>query len=167
MSEVKPAQTLELDPKLIVEHISQPVAPAERYRLTAESAYFFAEKRGFVSGHMLDDWLQAEVEIDRMLQQQAPELPEKKAYLEKLEASYRDWDARHETLKKGASEADTAKAEIHKEIEALTGKRAEFELILKDLRQHTGDTWQDLKLMSENAWKELQEAFHHIVDRKK
>jgi hypothetical protein len=101
MNDVKPAQTLELDPKLIVEQSPQPVAPAERYRMTAENAYFCAEKRGFVCGHMLDDWLQAEVEIDRMLQQQAHELPEKKVYLEKLEASYRDWDARHETLKKG------------------------------------------------------------------
>ena len=167
MHEVKPAQTLELDPKLIVEHSPKPIAPAERYRMTAETAYFCAEKRGFVCGHMLDDWLQAEVEIDRMLQQQAHELPEKKVYLEKLEASYRDWDARHETLKKGASEAGMAKAEIREEIEALAGKRAEFEFILKDLRQHTGDTWHDLKLMAENAWKELQEAFHHIVARMK
>jgi hypothetical protein len=38
---------------------------------------------------------------------------------------------------------------------------------LKDLRQHTGDTWQDLKLMAENTWKELQESFHHIVARMK
>jgi hypothetical protein len=167
MNEVKPAQTLEPDPKLIVEQSPQPVAPAERHRMTAESAYFHAEKRGFVCGRMLDDWLLAEIEIGRMLQQEAHELPEKKAYLEKLEASYRDWDAKHETLKKGASEAGAAKAEIREEIEALAGKRVEFELILKDLRQHTGDTWQDLKLMTENAWNELQEAFHHIVARMK
>ena len=95
------------------------------------------------------------------------ESPEKQAYLEKLEASYRDWDARHETLKNRASAASMAKAEIREEIEALAGKRAEFEVIMKDLRQHTGDTWQDLKLMAENAWKELQETFHRIVARMK
>ncbi|MBW4054689.1 MAG: DUF2934 domain-containing protein [Proteobacteria bacterium] len=156
-----------LDAKLIVEQKPQPVAPAERYRMTAEAAYFSAEKRGFADGEMVNDWLQAEAEMDCLLQQQEHELPEKKAYLEKLEASYRDLDARHETLKKAAHDAGTAKTEIREEIEALAGKRAEFELILKDLRQHTGDTWQDLKLMAENAWKELQEAFHSIVARMK
>jgi chromosome segregation ATPase len=163
----EPTPIPELDAELILEQKPQPATPAERYRMTAEAAYFCAEKRGFAGNEMMDDWLQAEAEIDCLLQQQEHELPEKKAYLEKLEASYRDWDARHETLKKGASEASTAKAEIREEIDALAGKRAEFELILKDLRQHTGDTWQDLKLMAENAWKELQEAFHSIVARMK
>ena len=92
--------------------------------MTAEAAYFCAEKRGFAGNEMMDDWLQAEAEIDCLLQQQEHELPEKKAYLEKLEASYRDWDGRHKTLKKGASEASTAKAEIREEIDALAGKRA-------------------------------------------
>ena len=167
MPKLKLTPTQELDAKLIVEQKPQPVAAAERYRMTAEAAYFCAEKRGFADSEMVNDWLQAEAGIDCLLQQQAQELPEKKAYLEKLEASYRDWDARHETLKKAANEAGTAKTEIREEIEALAGKRAEFELILKDLRQHTGDTWQDLKLMAENAWKELQEAFHSIVARMK
>jgi hypothetical protein len=157
----------ELDAKLIVGQNPQLVATAERYRMTAEAAYFCAEKRGFSDNEMMNNWLQGEAEIDCLLQQQAHELPEKKAYLEKLEASYRDWGARHETLKKAANEAGTAKTDIREEIETLAGKRAEFELILKDLRQHTGDTWQDLKLMAENAWKELQEAFHSIVARMK
>jgi len=167
MNEVRPSQTLELDRELILEQKPQPVAPVERHRMTAEAAYFCAEKRSFADGEMLNDWLQAEAEINCLLEQQEHELPEKKAYLEKLEASYRDWDSRHESLKKGASEAGTAKNEIREEIEALAGKRAEFELIMKDLRQHTGETWQDLKLMAENAWKELEEGFHRIVARMK
>ena len=31
------------------------------------AAYTFYERRGFVSGHELEDWLQAEMEIDRQL----------------------------------------------------------------------------------------------------
>jgi hypothetical protein len=166
MPEPTPTPTQKLNVKLIVEQ-PQAVNSAQRHKMTAEAAYFCAEKRAFVCGHMLDDWLHAEIAIDRMLQQQADELPEKKAYLKKLEASYRDWDAKHETLKKKASAAGTAKTEIREEIEVLAGKRAEFEIILKDLRQHTGDTWQDVKLMTENAWKELQEAFHRVVARMK
>lgn len=30
----------------------------------AEAAYFLAEKRGFCTGHELDDWLAAEREVD-------------------------------------------------------------------------------------------------------
>jgi len=167
----QPTPTPERDEKWIFEEKPQPVAPAERYQMIADAAYFYAEKRGFVGGDVVNDWLQAEAEIDRLLQPQeqaqSAESPEKQAYLEKLEASYRDWDARHETLKNRASEASMAKAEIREEIEALAGKRAEFEVIMNDLRQHTGDTWQDLKLMAENAWKELQETFHRIVARMK
>jgi hypothetical protein len=31
------------------------------------AAYTFYERRGFVSGHELEDWLQAEMEVDRHL----------------------------------------------------------------------------------------------------
>lgn len=41
------------------------VAPAERYRLIAEAAYFLAEQRGFAPGHALADWLEAEREVNR------------------------------------------------------------------------------------------------------
>jgi hypothetical protein len=46
-----------------------PVTPEERYRMIAEAAYFRAEKRGFVGGDMAEDWLQAEAETERLLQQ--------------------------------------------------------------------------------------------------
>jgi hypothetical protein len=41
--------------------------PEARVRRIAEAAYFVAEKRGFAGGGELDDWLLAEVEIDRLL----------------------------------------------------------------------------------------------------
>lgn len=39
----------------------------ERERLIAETAYRIAELRGFGGGHELDDWLEAEKEVDAML----------------------------------------------------------------------------------------------------
>jgi len=36
----------------------------ERQRKIEEAAYFKAEKRGFVPGFELDDWLEAEREVD-------------------------------------------------------------------------------------------------------
>jgi Protein of unknown function (DUF2934) len=39
-----------------------------RYRMIAEAAYFRAETRGFVGGDAARDWLEAEAEIDKILQ---------------------------------------------------------------------------------------------------
>jgi hypothetical protein len=39
----------------------------DRRRLIAEAAYFRAERRGFVRGCELEDWLAAEIEIDALL----------------------------------------------------------------------------------------------------
>lgn len=44
--------------------ISRELAPEQRQQLIAQAAYFIAERRGFVPGNELDDWLQAEAEID-------------------------------------------------------------------------------------------------------
>lgn len=39
----------------------------KRLRQVAEAAYFIAERRGFAPGHDVEDWLEAESEIDRLL----------------------------------------------------------------------------------------------------
>lgn len=43
------------------------VSAEQRWMMIAEAAYLKAEKRGFVSGHELEDWTAAEIEIDRLL----------------------------------------------------------------------------------------------------
>jgi hypothetical protein len=43
--------------------IDQPDA-ADRLSKIAVAAYFIAERRGFLPGHELDDWLSAEAEVD-------------------------------------------------------------------------------------------------------
>ena len=39
-------------------------APAERRQMVAEAAYYRAEKRNFEPGHELEDWLEAEAELE-------------------------------------------------------------------------------------------------------
>ena len=53
---------------------SHPKAEAgeDRYRLIAEAAYFRADRRGFVAGSELDDWLAAELEVDELLAESHP-----------------------------------------------------------------------------------------------
>jgi len=43
------------------------VTSEERTRLIAEAAYFKAAQRGFAEGGELDDWVEAEAEIDALL----------------------------------------------------------------------------------------------------
>jgi hypothetical protein len=40
------------------------VTSEERHQLIAEAAYYRAERRNFVPGHELEDWLAAEAEIE-------------------------------------------------------------------------------------------------------
>jgi hypothetical protein len=37
-------------------------------RMIAEAAYFVAERRGFAPGYAIDDWLQAEQEIEASME---------------------------------------------------------------------------------------------------
>jgi len=43
------------------------VTPEERQRYVSEAAFFIAERRGFSGGCELEDWLQAEAQIDQLL----------------------------------------------------------------------------------------------------
>ena len=43
------------------------MTPELRYKSIQAAAYLRAEKRGFASGHALEDWVAAEMEIDAML----------------------------------------------------------------------------------------------------
>lgn len=45
------------------------VPPEIRHAMIAEAAYYRAEKRGFIPGDEMDDWLRAEVDIESMLDQ--------------------------------------------------------------------------------------------------
>jgi hypothetical protein len=49
------------------------LSPEERRRLIAETAYFIAERRGFSAGSELEDWLQAEAEVNRRLGGASPD----------------------------------------------------------------------------------------------
>ena len=75
------------------------ITPAQRYQMIAEAAYYRAEKRGFIGGDAGQDWLEAEAEIDRILQYPAASgktLPaeEKQAFQQKLETQLQEWDAK-------------------------------------------------------------------------
>lgn len=47
-----------------------PVSHEERWRMVAEAAYYIAQRRGFVGGDALADWVAAEAEVDAKLKQE-------------------------------------------------------------------------------------------------
>jgi hypothetical protein len=51
--------------------IGQHVSLRERERMIREAAYYLAEKRGFTVGHEMDDWSEAEREVDTRLAEEA------------------------------------------------------------------------------------------------
>ena len=50
------------------------VAKPDLGALTAERAYYKAERRGFAPGHELEDWLAAEREVAALLAEPPPEV---------------------------------------------------------------------------------------------
>ena len=71
MSNVKSTAVKKVNVEAITNGEKTPVTSEKRYQMIAEAAYFRAEKRGFVGGDAAaQDWLEAEAEIDRILQQQ-------------------------------------------------------------------------------------------------
>ncbi|MBN1571310.1 MAG: DUF2934 domain-containing protein [Acidobacteria bacterium] len=51
--------------------ISLEVTGEERHQLISQAAYFRAEQRSFEPGHELEDWLEAEAEIERRMSENA------------------------------------------------------------------------------------------------
>ena len=71
--ETKPAPKTKASPKAAAKPArSRAAKPAgipleQRKHYIEMAAYYIAERRGFAPGNLLDDWVQAEAEIDRLL----------------------------------------------------------------------------------------------------
>ena len=53
--------------KASAERPSPPVSGDELQRLVAEAAYYRAQRRGFEPGYELQDWVEAEAEVKRLI----------------------------------------------------------------------------------------------------
>lgn len=67
MRKPKPSVTKNVEPDFVAES-TPPISAKERYQMIAEAAYFRAEKCGFTGGSIEEDWIEAEAEIDKLLQ---------------------------------------------------------------------------------------------------
>jgi Protein of unknown function (DUF2934) len=53
--------------KTSLENPSPPMSGDELQRLVAEAAYYRAQRRGFEPGYELQDWVEAELEVKRLI----------------------------------------------------------------------------------------------------
>ncbi|WP_157662670.1 DUF2934 domain-containing protein [Sulfuriferula sp. AH1] len=139
--------------------------------MIAKAAYFRAEKRGFVSGDTAQDWLEAEAEIDRVLQTpkrtaKASPTALKQAFQQELETQIHEWDLRIADLKVKAQGARAdLRADYEKQFEILTKKRDAVQAKMQELGARVGDVWEDLKGGTEKAWDEMQRTLDQIAGR--
>lgn len=144
------------------------VRPEERYRMIAEAAYFRAQRRGFVGGDPVQDWLEAEAEIDRMLA--SGTLPEslspKERFRIQLESELSELESRIEALKVQASLAKLElKSEFQKELDALEVLRNRLRGRLEEVRSRAEGAWEDLRAGVEKAWDDLRQAVERVAAR--
>jgi archaellum component FlaC len=149
------------------------LTPEQRYQMIAEAAYFHAEKRGFAGGDAMQDWLEAEAEIDRIFQDTPTQgkqrgLPTKQDFQQKLENQLKEWDEKLRELKdKIQTTTSDLHGEYHKQLETLMNKRATVHAKIQELSQRTEDAWVDLKGGTEKAWDDMREALERIASRYK
>ncbi|MDR3392742.1 MAG: DUF2934 domain-containing protein [Sulfuriferula sp.] len=139
--------------------------------MIAEAAYFRAQKRGFSLGDTARDWLEAEAEINRMLQAprsraKAATVTAKQLFQQKLETQIQDWDTRLAELKRRAQGASASlKSDYEKQFAALTEKRNVAQARMQELRSRAEDVWEDLKGGTEKAWDDMHKALDQISAR--
>jgi len=93
-------------------------------------------------------------------------MSEKEIYEKKLQTQLDDWSTEIDKLKAKADKAkDNAKLEYQEQIESLNLKRQEAQGKLKELKEASGDAWEDIKSGVDLAWNSLSEAVKSATSR--
>ena len=139
----------------------------ERRQMIAMAAYYRAERRGFQNDDPCADWLEAEAEIDHMLErslmsQRLTQAKMKHVFLCRLERELRDLD---DCLARVVEKLRGSPPCVMDEYETLFGLYSEnrWEAIqrLKTLRARPDGTWEDLRTDTETLWWDL----NHTIDQ--
>ena len=88
------------------------------------------------------------------------------AYVQKLNAQLKEWDAKLDQLSAKAQKA-TADARINyeNELEGLQSKRAAAHTKLEELGKRGENAWEDMKDGVEKAWDEMGKAMENVSAR--
>jgi len=141
-------------------------AAQRRQAMIREAAYFRAERRGFVGGDPVGDWLAAEAEIDRRLAEEAKEGGGGAGPIEQFEAQLAALDQEMRRLLGKAREAGSdIRTEIESELEKLRPLRSNAEERLTELREQSTQAWDEMKKGVHSARHELNTVLSSIARR--
>jgi hypothetical protein len=133
-----------------------------RRKLIAEAAYFRAERRGFEGGDPVADWVEAEAEVDSVLQRR-----EHGQLVERLEQRLAEAAKKAEALKKKTRSAKTeARAEVQHELERLNRLRDALEHRVEEISRQGVQASRKLLEQAEELWHELAELVAQKRPRK-
>ena len=87
-------------------------------------------------------------------------------YIDKLAAQLKVWCAEIDVLKaKAEKETVEVRIAIHKEVAILNKKMQDMQKKIKEIKEKTGDAWEDLAEGANKAWNDLREAVHRAGEK--
>lgn len=145
------------------------VSLEERHQMIAAAAYRRYEQRAGAPGDLLNDWLEAEREVDRSLWEQGATLAErigdaKSVFLRSLSALLAESQAQLESLASKAMAANAMLRRKYEEQRPLAAAKCEVARgKLAEIRAHTGGAWGHLKDGAEKAAHEMSIAVRQLT----
>lgn len=90
----------------------------------------------------------------------------KEAYQQKMDAQFKEWQAKIDLLK---AKADQAKAEqkikYYEQIESLRVKQQHVHEKLEEMRSASESAWEELKAGVDLAWQDLKGSVERAMDK--
>jgi predicted RNase H-like nuclease (RuvC/YqgF family) len=137
------------------------VAPEERHRMIAETAYFLAQERGFVAGDPVSDWIEAERKVDRELCALATA-----RMVERLEHGVARAAKTLGVLKRRVSTlAASTRSELNADVEKLDGLKQTLRSKLEEFRERGDQVTEKALAQAEKVWTELSDALQRVTSR--
>lgn len=93
-------------------------------------------------------------------------MTDKAAYLQKMQAKLNEWEADINALqaKMSGASADT-KIELNKQIDNLRAERSDMKQKLEELKNTSGEAWEDVRDGMEAAWDSASTSFKNAINR--
>ena len=136
------------------------ISPEERHRMIAEAAYRRFEQRDGTAGDPVNDWLEAEKEVDATLAHQ----PANSAFLNMLSSALAECRVQLDDLHERAKMAGASlKREYEEQLVTLGPKYETARQKFVELREQTDDAWGHLREGAEKAFSEMRTAIRQAA----
>jgi hypothetical protein len=135
------------------------ISAEQRQQMIAAAAYHHYELRGGTSSDPLNDWLEAEKEVDAALAGGESRAGAKSAFLRMLSTVLAECQTQIDELGAKAKAASTAmRRKYEEQLAAVTPKYEAARGKLVEIREHTDDAWGHLREGAEKAANEMRIA---------